>query len=1275
MTPSMRAAANKFIATALAISILVPSSALAGGVAVEAGNLAVRGVTAPAIGVVSVGTLSIPMTPVSSAFNNASGLVQIDPVASANTMQAAPTVQPMQALSARPVIDIINQMQTKGIAMPTTLKGQNDADQWIAAASVLPDGSAKQNILSMAAAAAGGPAGNGMGPGLSKTYDGSETAAAATPEAPTFWSKFIPGFLRNRLQKKSAAAPAQAKPSLMEVESIAVPMDKARFTPDISQLPASTREVPLSGVEIVGQDKALKSIRAGLEMDGPYYNLFISGADGSGRETALKTILADVAPKMKSSADLVAVTNFSDPEKPIFLKLGVGQAPKLAAAVKEFVRTYQGSFPQALNSEQGKELKRSVNAELNKSAEERQAKFEGEVSKVRVGKFGIKVRPEQAEDGEHYNFGVALTYSDPSPESKQKRDAIIADAAKIVVEGFGITFDESGNMALTHEANGKMVPLTPEDMAALSQSGELNEALITKLVTAATPVLKAHEEWKAEQAMKTVSSEDELKALVDKGVFTNSEWESALATAKGAAEPYMDDFRAMVSENRAEKQVAYMKMYQQIAMSLVQQIGKKVVAAVMPNRHDTPEHKAWEKSAQERQQAIFAEIAAVKVHGYGILIDESSLQTGNIGLTHEVGGKMVPLTPAELQEGQSDGSITADTIKDIVTAATPFIKKFAGLSKELEAEHKALHAKDPAPTEDEKKAAAYAQALLKHSVADFESFLGQQDDSVIGRQDPLAHYRVDVLRANDGSKGARVVYEDKPTLEKLFGLVEPNRDTRVINGVAIKTLNPGGPTVKPGSILQADVIVMNVMDLLRQPGAWHAVMELVRTGSAEFPEEQGMFGFAQMSGNYHVAHRPKIVLIGSPYIKMLLSHYEEDFQRGFNASAEFIGQLDINNDSISAYVQFMKKMSVKGAGLIMDFNRDAMGAVLEFASWEAESNEKFTAQFGSIYNLMREASRNAKNAGRKSVTREDVQTALSDRKDGTSQHQKNYMELLEKRVFVVDTEGMKYNQANGLVVMGDFGAPARVTFAESTSAKGGGVISNDQSAHWTGHSMDKAFANVQGYYERVYGKAVENILKRYSFEQTYGGLDGDSATGIKTSLGELSMAGLPIRQDGAMTGSMDQLGNIQAIGGVNYKLEGLFDLLGHFGRLVPKDNIRERAFAIIPRSNVSQLTLKPEVIQAIREKRFVIYAVDRVEQAEEILSYAPYAEIQKRVRAYSEHEETMGLAKAGIAKKYAEDIPKLKAALAKLKAEDAAWQAQMKSEAEGYRAAALAPKK
>src|SRR6185295_18590283 len=136
-------------------------------------------------------------------------------------------------------------------------------------------------------------------------------------------------------------------------------------------------------------------------------------------------------------------------------------------------------------------------------------------------------------------------------------------------------------------------------------------------------------------------------------------------------------------------------------------------------------------------------------------------------------------------------------------------------------------------------------------------------------------------------------------------------------------------------------------------------------------------------------------------------------------------------------------------------------------SFEAESNEKFTAQFGSIYNLMREASRLAKNAGRKTVTREDVQGALGDRKDGTSSHQKRYMELLEQRVFVVDTKGMKHNQANGLVVMGDFGAPARVTFVE-TASKDGGVISNDQSAKWTGHSMDKAFANVQGYYENVY---------------------------------------------------------------------------------------------------------------------------------------------------------------------------------------------------------------
>ncbi|MBI3552216.1 MAG: AAA family ATPase [Elusimicrobia bacterium] len=1278
MTPSMRAAATRFLAAAVSLSIFLPSPALAANLNETSAGIKIAqpvfNIAQP--GVMHLGTITIPMEPAPSAFNNAGTLVQIDPAAQAVPAQGA-DAPGRQALVSRPVIEILNQMQAKGITMPTTLSGQQDAAQWIAAAEVLPEGTAKQNILNMAAAVAAGPAGNGMGPALEKTYDGGDAAGPAA--AATVWerlsgSKLIPNFLRKRLNGK--ASPPASKTTLMDVESLAVPVDKARYTPDLNQLPDSTRKVELSGVDIVGQDKALKSIRAGLEMAGPYYNLYISGADGSGRETALRAILAEIAPKMPSSPDLVAATNFNDPEKTIFLKLNPGSAARLAGAVKEFVRTYQAAFPQALNSDQAKELKRGVNAELAKSAAERQAKFEAEVSQQRVGKFGIKIRPEDAGDGEHFNFGVALTYSEASPELKARLDAVRAEIAAVKVKGFGISIDEAGNVALTHEVDGKAVPMTPEVMAEKQAAGELTEEVLTELVKAATPLAQKFGAIRKELVMKTAASEEELAELVKKGVFTMEEWNAALGAAKAAAEPYMDDFRAMVSENRAEKMVAYQKMYQEIAGMLVSQIGRKVAASVMPNRHDTLEHRAWEKSAAQRQQAVLAEIAAVKVRGYGILIDERSLQTGSIGISHEVDGKMVPMTPEELAAAQQSGALSQDLIKDVIKAATPLIKKFGVLSQELDKEHKALHANDPAPTDEEKKAMGYAQALLKHAVADFESFLpGARDEGTIGRQDPLDHYRINLLRASNGAKGWRVVFEDKPTLEKLFGLVEPNRDTRIINGVALKTLSPGGPTIKTGSILEADVIVMNVMDLLRQPGAWHAVMELVRTGQAEIPEVQGMFGFAAMTGNYHVAHRPKIVLIGSPYIKMLLLHYEEDFQRGFNAAAEFVHELDINPDTVSAYVQFMKKMAVKGAGLVMDFNRDAMGAVLEYASSEAESNEKFTAQFGSIYNLMREASRVAKNAGRKDVRREDVQTALDDRKDSTSQRQKRYMELLEKRTFVINTKGMKYNEVNGLVVMGDFGAPARVTFVESQSSKGGGVVSNDQAAKSTGHSMDKAFANVQGYFEKTYGKLVENILKRYSFEQTYGGLDGDSATGVKISLGELSMAGLALRQDGAMTGSDDQLGeNVQAIGGVNYKIEGLFDLLNHNGQLVVKENIRERAFVIIPRSNVSQLTLKPEIIQAIREKRFVIFAVDNVRQAQEIFSYVPYAEINRRVKAYARHERGVELAKEALEKKYAGDTEKLLGELEKLDQADQQWRAQMKAEGEAYRTAALAPK-
>lgn len=1182
---------TRLLSLSLAIAILFPSPLFAASVTAEGGISISRSVpTVPAIGVVPLGTVSVPVNALPTV-NTALATPELTNVPNAQAVQAAGA-----AVAAHPVIDIINQMQAKGIAMPASLSSQQDASAWVSAAQVLPEGQAKDNIMSMAAAAAAGPAGKGVGSALDKTYDGTQAAKASEPSAPaTFWeklsqSRWVPSGLRKRLQKTSEA-PAKPKALLMPVDQLAVPLDKARYTPDLSELPASTREISVSGNPIVGQDRALKSIRAGLEMTGPSYNLFISGPDGSGRETALKNVLDEVAPKMTTSLDLVAVTNFGNPDQPVLLKLSQGAAPRLAAAVKQFVRTMQAALPQALNSDQAKELKKAVNAELGKAAEERQAKFDAAVAAERVGKFGIRIVPEDAGDGEHYNFGVALTYEDPDTKT-----------------------------------------------------------------------------------MKTVSSEEELQQVVSKGVFTMEEWSAGLKAAKAAAEPYMDEFRGMMAENNAEKQIAYQKMYQQVAAMLVQQLGSKVMSSVMASRHDTPEHKAWSESAQKRMAALQEEISKVNVKGYGILLDENSAATGNIGLSHQVNGEMVPMTPDELAAKQASGEVNEDLLKEIIAAAKPIMQKMAALGKTLDAEHKALHAKDPPPTADEKKALTYVKALLQHAVADFESFLpgGGAGEGAIGRRDPLDHYRVNVLRSNEGVKGAKVVFETKPSLERLLGIVENNTDVNIVNGVALKTKSPGGPTIRSGTLLQADVIIMNAMDLLREPGAWHAVAELIRNGAVEIPEE-GMFGMPQMTGKFHVEHRPKIVLIGSPYIKMLLAHYDEDFQRGFNASAEFTSELDINKDSISGYLQFMRKVVIRSAGQVMDFNQSAIGAVLEYASFEAESNEKFSAQFGAIYNLMREATRLAKNAGRKEVTREDVQGALSDRKDGSMAHQKRYMELLENRVFIIDTEGMKKNQANGLVVMGDFGAPARVTFVESMG-EGGGIVSNDQAAHWTGHSMDKAFANVQGYYEGTYGKAVSKIIKRYSFEQTYGGLDGDSATGIKTALGELSMAGLALRQDGAMTGSMDQLGNIQAIGGVNHKIEGLFDLLNFRGQLVPKENIRERAFVIVPRSNVSQLTLKPEVIQAIREKRFVIYGVENVRQAEEILSYAPYAEVQRRVREFSKHEALMNAAKAGLVEKYAGKPSKLKAALAELEKSDEAWKAQMEAEAAGYRTAALTPK-
>ncbi len=1133
-------AAKKTLAVALTASLLAPANLFAADVTVAA-SAAIRPI--PVINA----ELTLPIqTP---------DVAAPAPIVSAAALQAA-----APALSAHPILPILETLQAVGVSLEQAPSNAAQAQQLLRAAQALPEGSAKQNMAAMAQAMAS-PAG-AMAPGakIAAVYDGAAgaagaaSAAASAPAEPaSFWSRLVPSFLR---KSKPAAAVVTRAPRPVDPETLEVPAEKLRYTPPVDQIPASSREIELESdpsKPIIGQDEALKAMYYGMKMPGKHYNVFVSGPEGSGRETAARAIAQKLASTMARPDDLVALTNFGDHENPLVVELMPGAGPRLAAAEKKFVQTFTTALPQALNRKEVTAARKKIHEMVAKVEEQRQQALDAEVAQQRLpgGKFGFKLVRESNGDG-----------------------------------------TATVRPVLTYAKDGQMTDLTAE----------------------------------------------ERDALIASGAFTRQEWDASVEQSKKAAQPFLEKYVDMLHENEAVEKKANEKIEainSQVAQALAESAAGVMIDAVSRDRHATPEHKEYEKRAQARLEAVQAEGFALKLGGqYGLLVDFDGQQPF-VALVKVVDGKPVPVKPEEMQQIMQSGAVTKDQIQK---AARPLVEKLMAALEQNDAEHKAVHAADPY-TEQEQRGIQYVTMLAKHAAFNYEAFLPAQEAegnpmAAMMRQarpKPDELYRVGVLRTTpDNVKGAPVVVVKDYSFDGIFGTAEGGKKTMLMPGIgAVKVNEPGGPILKGGSLAQAGggFWIANVMDLLRSPGVWPALMRYVRTGEVEIVEE-GLLGLATLKGGrYHAKSSTKIVLIGSPMLRMLLSHYDEDYKLNFpdTSAAEFEPNLPANPQSISGYLQFFKRVIADGGDLIAHFTRDGMASIIEYASKVSGGNETLTAQFGAMHGLMREATEQAREAGRKEVTRADVDAALAARNAASGVYRKRLKDLQVKGVFKIMTDGEEVGTINGLAVTGeDSGVAMRINVQTMVREPGEPILASldrQASAELTGPSFNKAL----GIEETVVRKVIEAlgwkkplpVSFRLSFEQNYGGIDGDSATSTIIYAMLSSLSGVPIKQQYANTGSADQKNWVQAIGGINAKTAGFYDIAANKpGGLTSKQGV------LMPKTNVSDLNLRPDIAEAIKAKKFHIYQIDNIQQGMEVLTGVPWAVIQQRalanLQAYAE---------------------------------------------------------
>ncbi len=465
----------------------------------------------------------------------------------------------------------------------------------------------------------------------------------------------------------------------------------------------------------------------------------------------------------------------------------------------------------------------------------------------------------------------------------------------------------------------------------------------------------------------------------------------------------------------------------------------------------------------------------------------------------------------------------------------------------------------------------------------------------------LNRYKVNVIVDNSQCRGAPVVFEANPTYANLIGRIE----YRAEFGALVTDFS----MIKAGCLHRANggYLVVEMNGLLANPLAWEALKRSIKNLSIR---TEGLGTQLQVVSTVTLEPEPipldlKVLIIGDPTAYYVLHQYDEDFRKLFKVKADFGTRFDRNPDTCQHYAQFVAARCHEEG--LLPFQREAVARVVEYGSRLAGHQKKLATRFGEIADLVREASYWAGRRGAGQTAAEDVQKAIAQGTYRSNRAEEQIQEMIEEGSTRVDVEGEAVGQVNGLSVLSlgdyEFGKPSRITVRTYTGSSG--VVSLDREAKLSGRTFDKGLLTLTGYLGGKYAlNAPLSLAASISFEQLYEEIEGDSASSTELYALLSSLSGLPIRQGIAVTGSVDQQGNIQPIGGAIQKIEGYFLTCMQKG-LTGDQGV------IIPEQNVINLMLRDDVRQAVADGKFHIYPVRSVDEGIEILSGVPAGVLQE----------------------------------------------------------------
>jgi lon-related putative ATP-dependent protease len=634
-------------------------------------------------------------------------------------------------------------------------------------------------------------------------------------------------------------------------------------------------------------------------------------------------------------------------------------------------------------------------------------------------------------------------------------------------------------------------------------------------------------------------------------------------------------------------------------------------------RADIP--KAFESKEYEKQKNQIIEEFQKKQNELFAKLEEEAKQKG-FSIKRGVSGILIvplkgegeALTPEEFtkldesakKEMEKTGRVLQERLNEVFRAMRDTEKFVQEMLNKLERAiaYDAIHGPIEALKNKHKgnsKLTAYFEDAREDILTHIDEFKAQEEQQsplpflkIPKQEASFARFTVNVIVDHAETKGAPVVFESNPTYLNLFGRIE----NKIVYGMALTDFT----MIRGGSVHRANggYIIVDALDMLRNTFSYEALKRAVKNREIKIEdvlEQYRLISTATIKPEA-IPLDVKVVLLGTPNIYYLLYNLDPDYSELFKVKADFDSRMDRTPENVKKYSHFIA--DCQKSEKLLAFDRSGVAKLVEYGSRLADHQDKLTTRLSTLSDVMREANYWAKKDSANFVRGEHVKRAIDEGVFRANRIEEHLREATLEDVLIINSSGEKVGEVNGLAVLdlGDysFGKASRISARTHTGKAG--IVNIERETKMSGKIHEKAIFIIASYLGAKYaGRKPISLSASITFEQLYEMIEGDSATCAEMYALLSSISGVPLKQSFAVTGSMDQNGDVQPIGGVNQKIEGFFDLCKHRG-------LDGSHGVIIPRRNVKNLMLKQEVVDAIAEGKFTIYSMDTMEEGLEILT-------------------------------------------------------------------------